>query len=212
MLLKAMRINITIDEVYLSLNSSQVELSTISCQPMNLRGQCTCQNIEFILEISFPIESFSPRACDCDFCVKNKISYISDAQGKAEIKIHKPSLIKLFQQGHERAHFLTCQECRAVVCALYIEGSQQFAAFNANLILSKDQFAPSLSVSPKKLTSEYKVSRWKQLWFPQVQFQSEVKDSYHEGPYMVFTEMYHLKRGHCCGSGCRHCPYDKDKV
>lgn len=24
---------------------------------------------------------------------------------------------------------------------------------------------------------------------------------------MVFTERYHLKRGHCCQSGCRHCPY-----
>ncbi len=23
----------------------------------------------------------------------------------------------------------------------------------------------------------------------------------------VFTEKYHLKRGYCCQSGCRHCPY-----
>lgn len=25
---------------------------------------------------------------------------------------------------------------------------------------------------------------------------------------IVFTEQYHLKRGYCCGSGCKHCPYD----
>ena len=34
--------------------------------------------------------------------------------------------------------------------------------------------------------------------------------------YNVFTEVAHKKRGKCCGSGCRHCPYDhanvKDKV
>jgi len=24
----------------------------------------------------------------------------------------------------------------------------------------------------------------------------------------VFTREHHLKRGHCCGSGCRHCPYE----
>lgn len=24
---------------------------------------------------------------------------------------------------------------------------------------------------------------------------------------MVFTEAYHLKRGYCCKSGCKHCPY-----
>jgi iron complex transport system substrate-binding protein len=26
----------------------------------------------------------------------------------------------------------------------------------------------------------------------------------------VFSRDYHLKRGYCCGSGCRHCPYPKD--
>lgn len=29
--------------------------------------------------------------------------------------------------------------------------------------------------------------------------------------YIVFTEAYHLKRGYCCKSGCRHCPYGYDK-
>jgi hypothetical protein len=32
-------------------------------------------------------------------------------------------------------------------------------------------------------------------------------DFYYEGPYMVFTAAYHLKRGFCCNSDCRHCPY-----
>ena len=35
----------------------------------------------------------------------------------------------------------------------------------------------------------------------------EPSDYYMDGPYMVFTAAYHLKRGYCCGSGCRHCPY-----
>ena len=30
---------------------------------------------------------------------------------------------------------------------------------------------------------------------------------YYDGPYIVFTEAYHLRRGYCCQSGCRHCPY-----
>ena len=28
-----------------------------------------------------------------------------------------------------------------------------------------------------------------------------------EDGFFVFTEAYHLKRGTCCGSGCKHCPY-----
>ena len=33
------------------------------------------------------------------------------------------------------------------------------------------------------------------------------EDYYFEGPYLVFTAVYHLKRGYCCNSGCRHCPW-----
>ena len=35
----------------------------------------------------------------------------------------------------------------------------------------------------------------------------EGADFYWEGGYMVFTRDYHLRRGSCCGTGCRHCPY-----
>ncbi len=33
------------------------------------------------------------------------------------------------------------------------------------------------------------------------------EDYYLDGPYLVFTEAYHRKRGFCCQSGCRHCPF-----
>ncbi|MEO8590726.1 MAG: DUF5522 domain-containing protein [Flavobacteriales bacterium] len=35
---------------------------------------------------------------------------------------------------------------------------------------------------------------------------------YSEEGYIVFTEQYHLKRGHCCGNNCRHCPYGHEAV
>ena len=35
---------------------------------------------------------------------------------------------------------------------------------------------------------------------------------YPEEGYIVFTEQYHLKRGHCCGNRCRHCPYGHKAV
>jgi hypothetical protein len=34
-------------------------------------------------------------------------------------------------------------------------------------------------------------------------------DFYLENGLMVFTGEYLLKRGYCCDSGCRHCPYEK---
>jgi hypothetical protein len=35
----------------------------------------------------------------------------------------------------------------------------------------------------------------------------EGADYYLEGGLMVFTERFLLRRGYCCESGCRHCPY-----
>lgn len=36
-------------------------------------------------------------------------------------------------------------------------------------------------------------------------------DFYREGPYVVFTEVFHLRRGYCCNSGCRHCPWRAER-
>lgn len=35
------------------------------------------------------------------------------------------------------------------------------------------------------------------------------EDFYLENGKFVFTEGFLIKRGYCCGSGCRHCPYTK---
>jgi hypothetical protein len=39
------------------------------------------------------------------------------------------------------------------------------------------------------------------------------EEDYYLSPegHIVFTESYHLKRGYCCKSGCKHCPYGYNK-
>ena len=32
-------------------------------------------------------------------------------------------------------------------------------------------------------------------------------DFYEENGKKVMTEQYHIRRGYCCGNGCRHCPF-----
>lgn len=36
----------------------------------------------------------------------------------------------------------------------------------------------------------------------------EDQDYYQDGDRIIFTAAFHVKRGSCCGNGCRHCPYD----
>jgi hypothetical protein len=33
------------------------------------------------------------------------------------------------------------------------------------------------------------------------------EDYYVEDGLIIMTATFHLKRGMCCGNGCRHCPY-----
>lgn len=40
----------------------------------------------------------------------------------------------------------------------------------------------------------------------------DLEDYYLENGLLVFTEAYHLKRGYCCESSCRHCPYGFKKL
>lgn len=47
-------------------------------------------------------------------------------------------------------------------------------------------------------------------------FSPEIDDDFVEGVdyylskegYRIMTESYLVKRGYCCGNGCKHCPYD----
>lgn len=43
-------------------------------------------------------------------------------------------------------------------------------------------------------------------------YKEQEKDYYfNEEGLMVFTKIYHLKRGYCCKNGCLHCPYGNAK-
>ena len=40
----------------------------------------------------------------------------------------------------------------------------------------------------------------------------EVEYYFNEDRLMVFTAVYHLKRGYCCKNKCIHCPWNYGKV
>jgi flavoprotein len=41
----------------------------------------------------------------------------------------------------------------------------------------------------------------------QKKLEPEIDYYFNDKGQMVFTRNFHLKRGHCCGSGCLHCPF-----
>ena len=53
--------------------------------------------------------------------------------------------------------------------------------------------------------------RYKTKQHAQVEPVKSYKEGIHyymDGERVVFTALFHIQRGQCCGNGCRHCPYD----
>jgi hypothetical protein len=80
-------------------------------------GRCTCGKIEFILELPEKLENYSPRQCDCDFCVQHNLMYLSHPQGK--ISISNSGNFEILKQGSEQASFLRCDGCGAIIGAFF---------------------------------------------------------------------------------------------
>ena len=70
----------------------------------------------------------------------------------------------------------------------------------------------SIEHKDEELHARIKDTEWKRtiegFLFPGC----DEEDFYYEDGFMVMSEKFHLKRGYCCGNGCRHCPYNYDRV
>ena len=67
---------------------------------------------------------------------------------------------------------------------------------------SSDLAVPSRDMREKGVDSAENSEK-----MPENDAHTEGGDFYIEDGFMVFTERYHARRGYCCESGCRHCPY-----
>jgi hypothetical protein len=67
-------------------------------------------------------------------------------------------------------------------------------------------------LSKKNINTKIEANKMNKLAFMTKEEMVENEDYYYnEQGYWVFTEKYHLKRGFCCESGCKHCPYNFKK-
>ncbi|MCW8890881.1 MAG: aldehyde-activating protein, partial [Sedimenticola sp.] len=114
--------------------------------------------------------SYNPRACDCDFCTSHGAAYISDSKGKLSLAIKNEKEVSRFKQGSGLVDFLICRNCGVVVGACYQEGEYFYAAINANSIKGNVDLGESQCASPKQLQDPEKITRWKELWFSNVEF------------------------------------------
>ncbi len=114
-------------------------------------------------------------------------------------------------------HTKTCSECNAQFsCGSFVEGSSCWCLSLPNIIkvglkncLCKPCLISRINKQIDQFLEDVEIGKVSNPDFTKYQTSELVEgiDFYIESGMYVFTKWYHLKRGHCCNSGCRHCPY-----
>ena len=113
-----------------------------------------------------PVQSLSPRACDCDFCTRHRAAWVSDPQGHMHIR-GNGAMLQRFRQGSDQAEFLLCRNCGVLVAVVArANDGRMIGAANRNAFDAHDQFVDETIVSPRLLAADAKRERWSQLWTP----------------------------------------------
>ncbi len=64
------------------------------------------------------------------------------------------------------ARFLLCKHCDLVLGVVYEEGEELWDAVNVKALFEEMQLGETVVVSPKTLSDQEKITRWKQVWIP----------------------------------------------
>ena len=127
-----------------------------------IKTNCSCGAVKLLLQLSNDLSSYTPRACDCDFCMERKITYLSDPNGILTIECAQE--LNKFKQGSEQASFLACNQCNDIVAVICKFGNDYKGAINATLLNGREQLKMPQVASPKLLTAKEKLERWKSVW------------------------------------------------
>jgi hypothetical protein len=134
----------------------------------SLRGGCHCGNLRIEMTLSRDARSYQPRACDCDFCRMHGAAYVSDPKGSLFVRIKAERHRGSYRQGSGQADLVYCTQCGVLVGALYGEAGRVYATINSKIIDGPTPFGPEQTASPKTLSGEQKATRWRDIWFSDV--------------------------------------------
>ncbi|KGJ93921.1 hypothetical protein GAB14E_2476 [Colwellia psychrerythraea] len=125
-------------------------------------GQCSCGQTKVKLSLPETLDHYSPRACDCDFCLSRNISYLS--YPGAELEVESTGPLEVQRQGSNQASFMTCNCCKSVIAVSLQLENNLIGALNSTLLSNASLLQVATIVSPKVLTAKEKLERWQTVW------------------------------------------------
>jgi hypothetical protein len=73
-----------------------------------------------------------------------------------------------YRQGNSLAECLICRNCGVMVGVIHRSDDRVIGAVNVKAIEGGTNFAAAQAVSPKLLSGQEKIARWRDIWFPKV--------------------------------------------
>lgn len=140
----------------------------LTTQAMTMRGSCHCGRLRVEFSTYQDAASIAPRACDCSFCRKHGAAYISDPAGRMSVTESEPGATREYRQGSNAARFLLCSHCGVLVAVVYEHEGRIYGVANTRCLDEDAGFASPVPASPQALAPDEKVSRWLELWIPDV--------------------------------------------
>lgn len=134
-----------------------------------LQGGCHCEALKVTFTTQSPPADIKPRICDCTFCVKHAAAYISDPDGSLAIQAIDEESLGRYQQGTDLTDFLVCTACGVLVGVIADLEGMLLGAVNARCLDDWKSFGQGTVVSPRLLSTDEKINRWKSVWVQDVQ-------------------------------------------
>jgi hypothetical protein len=132
-------------------------------------GGCHCSRLRVAFSTALDPASIVPRACDCRFCQKHGAAYVSDPAGRLSVTSQSSDALRRYQQGSNTAEFLLCARCGVLVAVVFEHNTRIYGAVNARSLEGSTGFGSPVPASPQLLAPGEKVTRWLQLWVPDVE-------------------------------------------
>lgn len=125
-------------------------------------GSCACGACGYTIALDAPLNTYQPRACDCDYCTARGIAYLSAPTARITLTATRPWQRE--RQGSEQAEFLSCPHCADVLAVIARFEHDIRGAVNGRLLKESGRLGGAVTASPKSLEPATKRERWRTLW------------------------------------------------
>ena len=98
------------------------------------RGECHCGSIGYSFRTRKPPNTWTLRACQCNFCRAHAVVTTSDPDGTLEFDARNADALNRYHFGLHTADFLICRNCGVYIGAM-MHGSQgRFGIINLHTL------------------------------------------------------------------------------